>query len=142
MPCFHDSLSFGIVISTCLLTMKLTHSSWSTIPSNISSGGARFDVQRKWTLYSRWTSACGNPAGVKRKELCLFHFFDKFPDVSSQYNQRGIAYTRAPDARTRHRLPSKGLVKVHGCNSPFGSRSTPKHIFAECNKQSDQMTLP
>jgi hypothetical protein len=64
-----------------------TCSSCSTIPSNISRGGAMLEVERKCILNSFWDSVRGSPAGVNKKLLCSFHFLDKLPDVSSQYIQ-------------------------------------------------------
>jgi hypothetical protein len=73
---------------------KGTDSSCSTIPSNISSGSAMLEVDRKCILNSFWDFVRGRPAAVKRKLLCSFHFFDKLPDVSSQYIQIGKARVR------------------------------------------------
>lgn len=91
-----------------------THSSCSTIPSSISSGGAIFEVERKCMLNSFWDSVRGSPAAVNKKLLCSFHFLDKFPDVLSQYIQIGKAKVRCPFANARHRLPRTGLVNLQG----------------------------
>lgn len=56
----------------------------------------------------------GRQAAMKRKLLCSFHFFERFPEVSSQYSQIGKAATREPCARARQRLPILGSVNVHG----------------------------
>ncbi len=56
-------------------------------------------------LYSLWTSRRGSPAAVNRKELCLFHFFERLPEVSSQYSHTGKARTRCPDEEERMATP-------------------------------------
>lgn len=62
------------------------------------------DIATKWMLYNFCESSHGSPPKVKRIELCLFHFFDVFPDVSSQYNHRGTERTCFSLARTCHGL--------------------------------------
>lgn len=71
------------------------------------------DVDRKCMLYSFCDSVRGKPAGVNKMLLCSFHFFERLPEVSSQYIQMGKTRVRWPFASTLHRLPSTGLVKVH-----------------------------
>ena len=93
---------------------RKTYSIWFTTPSIISNGGARFDVDKKWMLYSLAVCSLGKPARVNKKLLCSFHFFDVFPEVSSQYTHRGKDATRHPFARVRQRLPRTGFVCVHG----------------------------
>jgi hypothetical protein len=51
---------------------------------------------------------------VKRKLLCSFHFFERLPDVSSQYSQIGKQTTFEPLAKAHQRFPLIGSVNVHG----------------------------
>jgi hypothetical protein len=72
-----------------------------------------FEVERKCILYSFWASVRGSPAGMNRKLLCSFHFLERLPEVSPQYNQIGKHSVRWPFASSRHRFPVMGLVSVH-----------------------------
>lgn len=60
----------------------------------------------------------GRPAAVHRNELSLFHFFDKFPEVSSQYNHIRNDTTRDPLAFARQLFPWAGSVEYVQGNIP------------------------
>jgi hypothetical protein len=61
-------------------------------------------------LYSFCASYRGRPAGVTRKLLCSFHFFETLPDVSSQYIHNGKQTMRDPLALALHEFPTLGSV--------------------------------
>lgn len=112
--------------TTCDGNNNRIHRSIAVTASIISSGGERFDVAMKWMLYNICVSARGKPASVNKMELCLFHFLETLPEVSSQYVQRGTECTRRPLALRRHLLT---VGCSQGSNGNAGSCNTPRQIF-------------